>query len=588
MTKGGRAVLAAGVALGWGAAIEPVLAADPRPAKPAFCEIPRDWPYSRHAAPTVAEHGMVVSDAPLATRVGVAVLKGGGTAVDAAIATAFALAVVLPGAGNIGGGGFIVATVGGQKLALDFRETAPAAARRDMFLDDKGEPTDRSINGHLAAGVPGSVAGLWALHQKFGGQPWAELLEAAIHLAEEGFEVDADFARDVKSRAKTLGPFSASAKLYLPDDSPIATGARWRNPDLAQTLRLIAARGRDGFYQGETASRIVTEMRRGGGIVSEADLNAYQARWREPIVFTYRGHRIVSMPPPSSGGLALAILARQLESHDLRSLGWHSPAAIHVQAEAMRRAFAVRNEMLGDPDFVEVPQARLLSPEFVAGLMPSISMDRATPSELVSQIGVAAEPRHTTHFSVVDQRSNAVAMTTTINGWFGSGITVAGAGFLLNNEMDDFASKPGSPNKFGLVQGERNAIAPGKRMLSAMAPTIVLDSESRPMMVTGASGGPYIITTTFQLISHRLDYGMDAAASMSRPRIHHQHLPDVLYLEKGGFSEQQIVTLRRLGHRVEAFDVWENGGTIAATIERSDGRWWGVSDPRIHGLAAGY
>ncbi len=574
-------------AFGWGVAIEPALAADPQPARPGAREAPRDWPYSHPAAPAVAEHGMVVSDAPLATRVGVDVLKGGGTAADAAIATAFALAVVRPSAGNIGGGGFVVASIGGKSFALDFRETAPLAARRDMFLDDKGEPTDRSITGHLAVGVPGSVAGLWALHEKVGGKPWSELLQPAIRLSEEGFEVDGDFAGVVKWFAETLRRFPASATLFLPDSNPIAAGARWRNPDLAHTLRLIAMRGRDGFYQGETAGRIVAEMRRGGGIVSDADLNAYQAKWREPVVFTYRGHRIVSMPPPSSGGLSLALLVHQLEKNDLRSLGWHTPAAIHVQAEAMRRAFAVRNEALGDPDFVEIPQARLLSREFVAGLTP-ISMDHATPSRLVSPIGMVAEPRHTTHFSVVDQRGNAVALTTTLNGGFGSAVTVEGAGFFLNNEMDDFAGKPGSPNQVGLVQSERNTIAPGKRMLSSMAPTIVLDRASRPMLVTGASGGPYIITTVFQLISHRLDYGLDVAASMSAPRIHHQHLPDVLYLEKGGFSAEQTVPLLRLGHQLETFAVPESGWTVAATIEHRDGRWWGVSDPRMHGLAAGH
>jgi gamma-glutamyltranspeptidase/glutathione hydrolase len=583
--KGIQAVLAIAT-LGWLAA-QPALAPDRADEQATPREVPLDWPYPLDAPAAVAEHGMVVSDAPLASRVGLDVLRAGGSAVDAAIATAFALAVVLPGAGNVGGGGFLVAAVGGRELALDFRETAPSAAWRDMYLDDRGEPTERSIEGHLAAGVPGSVAGLWALHQKAGGKPWGELLRPAIRLADEGFEIDAELASDVKKHAERLGRSPAAAQLFLPEGHSLAAGARLKNPDLARTLRLVATRGHAGFYTGETAERIVAEMRRGGGIVSAADLRAYQARWREPVVFDYRGHRIVSMPPPSSGGLTLALIALQLAKYDLRSLGWHTPAALHVQAEAMRRAFAVRNEALGDPDFVDVPRGRLLSPKFAAALQPPISMERATASSLVSGAVPEAEPQHTTHFSVVDRRGNAVAMTTTLNSWFGSAVIVEGAGFLLNNEMDDFASKPGRANQFGLVQGERNAIAPGKRMLSAMTPTIVFDSASRPLLVTGAAGGPHIITAVFELVSNLLDYGLDVGASIRAPRFHHQHLPDVLCLEKGGFGDAGADSLRRLGHHVESFEVCD-GGSIAASIERRDGRWWGASDPRAAGLAAGY
>ena len=532
---------------------------------------------------------MVVSDAPLATQVGVDVLRSGGSAVDAAIATAFALAVVLPSAGNLGGGGFAVLHVNGQTTTLDFREVAPAAARRDMFLDERGAPTEKSVTGHLAVGVPGSVAGLWAVHQKFGTKTWAELLQPAIQLADNGFTVNADFSASTRDDAKRLKTFPASATLFLPGGRPLAEGTRWTNPELARTLRLIAQNGRDGFYKRDTADSIVAEMRRGGGIITHTDLEQYQPKWREPVEFTYRGHRIVSMPPPSSGGVTVALIAQQLEAYDLGRLGWHSAQSIHLQAEAMRRAFAVRNDVLGDPDFVAVDTARLSSKAFARQLQTSISLDRATPSSQVSgRTGTQADGTHTTHFSVADGFGNAVALTTTLNSGFGSAVTVGGAGFLLNDEMDDFASKPGAPNQFGLVQGEANAVAPGKRMLSAMTPTIVFGNDGRPLLITGASGGPYIITTVFQLLSDAIDYGMDIASAMSAPRMHHQHLPDELALEQDGFDAPTQQALKGLGHRLTFFAVPATGWTVAATIERRNQRWHGMADPRIHGLGAGY
>ena len=532
---------------------------------------------------------MVVSDAPIASRVGVNVLRSGGSAVDAAVATAFALAVVLPSAGNIGGGGFAVLNVNGQTAALDFREVASDAAHRDMFVDDHGVPNDKSVTGHLAVGVPGSVAGLWAMHQKFGTKKWAGLVQPAIQLAENGFTVDADFARFVADEAKRLRKFTASASLFLPDGKPPAAGTQWSCPELAHTLKRIAQNGSDGFYKHETADRIVAEMRRGGGIITHGDLEHYQPKWREPLMFTYRDYRIASMPPPSSGGVTLALIAQQLEAYDLARLGWHSAQSIHLQAEAMRRAFSVRNEVLGDPDFVAVNTARLSSKTFARQLQQSISRDRATPSAQVSgRIGMQDDGKHTTHFSVADVFGNVVAMTTTLNSAFGSAVTVGGAGFVLNNEMDDFTSKPGAPNQYGLVQGQANAIAPGKRMLSAMTPTIVFGKDGRPFLVTGASGGPYIITTVFQLLSDAIDYGMSLERAMSAPRIHHQHLPDELLLEKEGFAAPTMLELQRLGHRLTFFDVPATGWTVAATIERGDLRWQGMADPRIHGLAAGY
>jgi len=566
-------------------------AAPPQPAAPAATatvpRVPDGWSFPLDKPAAIGEQGMVVTDQALATEAGLAVLRDGGNAVDAAVATAFALAVVLPSAGNLGGGGFLVAHVDGTSHALDFRETAPAAGSRDMYLDASGGTGERSVTGHLAAGVPGSVAGLWAAHQKLGSKPWASLVEPAIRLAENGFEVDEYAARVIRAEAERLARFPASAALYLRDGKPLAAGTHLSNPDLARTLRRIAEHGRDGFYKGATADLLLAEMKRGKGIITARDLEGYEAKWRPPIAFEYRGHEVISMPPPSSGGLTLALIANQLATYDLAGLGWHTARAVHLQAESMRRAFAIRNEVLGDPDFVKFDQAELLSPAFSAALHATISTERATPSSEVSGRPARAESRQTTHFSVADGRGNAVALTTTINGWYGSAVTVAGAGFLLNNEMDDFAAKPGTPNMYGLVQGEANAIAPGKRMLSAMTPTIVLDRERRPLLVTGASGGPFIITTVFQAISNRLDYGLGVSALMQAPRLHHQHLPDALRLEKGGFDEAEVRELQRLGHDVRLFS-HDDDGSIGATIERRDGRWHGQSDPRITGLAKGY
>ena len=568
-----------------------VSACDRRPIPPngaAAPSVPAAWPHPLTAPDVAASHGVVVTDSPLASRVGADVLRKGGTAIDAAVATAFALAVTLPSAGNVGGGGFAVVSVNGQAAALDFRETAPAAATRNMYLDAQGAVTDRSVTGHLAAGVPGSVAGLWALHQKFGTKPWADLVNPAVALAEHGFVVDADFSSAIADDAKRLSKFPASAALFLPGGTNPAEGSTWSDPDLAQVLKRIAARGRDGFYTGETATLVVAEMKKGGGIVTREDLERYEPKWREPVAFTYRGRRVVSMPPPSSGGVTLAMIAQQLETYDLANLGWHSAASIHVQAEAMRRAFAVRNDVLGDPDFVTFDAGRLSSKAFARELQSSISLEHATPSSEVSgRSGNAHDGPHTTHFSVVDEAGNAVALTTTINSGFGSAATVSGAGFLLNNEMDDFAAKPGSPNQYGLVQGDPNAIAPGKRMLSAMTPTIVFGMDGKPAIVTGASGGPFIITTAWEIISNIVDYSMPASSAMSAPRLHHQHLPDEIALEQDGFDTSVQQALHSLGHRLTFFAVPKSGWTVAATIERR-GDWHGMADPRLHGESAGY
>jgi gamma-glutamyltranspeptidase/glutathione hydrolase len=549
--------------------------------------VPAAWPYPLDAKAASGTHGMVVTDAPLATEVGVRVLRDGGNAVDAAVAVAFALAVVLPSAGNLGGGGFLVTHLEGQDYALDFRETAPGAARRAMFLDERGEPDDRSLTGHLASGVPGSVAGLWEAHRRLGTKPWAALVEPAIALARDGFEIDADFAAEVRGDAERLARFPASAALFLPGGQPVAQGQRFRNTELARTLERIAKSGPRGFYEGPTADALVAEMERGHGILTRDDLAGYTAKWREPLAFPYRGKRVIGMPPPSSGGVALALIAGQLASTDLGRLGFRTPSAIHREVEAFRRAFAVRNSVLGDPDFVDVPLAHLLEPDFATELARSIDPDHATPSERVAPgVGADVEGRHTTHFSIADAHGNVAALTTTLNDSFGSAVTVAGGGFLLNNEMDDFAAKPGAPNLFGLVQGEANAIAPGKRMLSSMTPTIVLDERGEPLLVTGASGGPRIITATFLILSARIDHGLGIVAAASAPRFHHQHLPDVIAIEKAGLDEETVRALETMGHKIRWVD--PTATSLAATIERRDGHWYGVSDPRTHGLALGF
>lgn len=546
-----------------------------------------DWPYGVGAARlAVSSAGMVATDAPLATDAGAEVLLAGGNAVDAAVATAFALAVVHPCAGNIGGGGFaVLRTAGGEVSALDFRERAPLASTRDMFLDDRGELGEDSVTGHLAAGVPGSVAGLWELHAKGGSMAWPDLLAPAIRLAEEGFRADSNFCAAIEREADRLARFPASAELFLPGGSPVTPGSTWRDPELAEVLRRIAAEGPDGFYKGETAKLILDEMKRGGGLISREDLETYEAEWRRPVRFDYRGHTIYSMPPPSSGGLTLALIAKILEGFDLAANGWQSTENLHLTAEAMRRAFAYRNQFLGDPDFVDIQASLFTSDESAARLRDSISLARATPSEEVgaAQGGDGTEGSHTTHFSVVDGEGNALALTTTINLGFGSAVTVSGAGFLLNNEMDDFAAKPGSPNAFGLVQSEANAIAPGKRMLSSMTPAIV-EKDGRTLLVTGASGGPRIVNGVFQVISNLVDYEFGLTEALYAPRIHHQHLPDKIYYERGGLSESQISALKKLGHQVVPR---EGVIAVAASILRVGAYWTGSPDPRLGGSARG-
>jgi gamma-glutamyltranspeptidase/glutathione hydrolase len=544
---------------------------------------------------------VVVSTDVLASEVGAEVLAAGGNAVDAAVAVSFALAVVNPEAGNIGGGGFMVARMAdGSVATLDYREKAPLAASRDMYLDAEGNLTDGSVVGHLASGVPGSVAGMWEAHQRFGSMPWAELVQPAVELA-EGFPVRERFLNSLgESMVEALSAFQASATQFLPrDGAPPLVGDTLRQPDLARTMARIRDRGRDGFYLGETAELIVAEMERGGGLITARDLAEYEPAWRDPVVFDYRDYTVYSMAPSSSGGLTMAEAANILEGFDLPAMAFDSPQRIHLLAEAWRRAYADRNHYLGDPDFVEMPTEALQSDDYAAFRRETVRTDAATPSSQVgpgveaweglaspTPTGADTEGEHTTHFSIVDARGNAVSVTTTINSWYGSKVTVAGAGFVLNNEMDDFAAKPGTPNQFGLVQGENNAIAPGKRMLSAMSPAIVLDPAGELHMVTGTPGGATIITTVLQTILNVVDHGMTVSQAVQAPRVHHQHLPDQIWYEAGSLSPETLSGLRELGHTlVERGGV---SGDVQAIVIAGDGRLEAFSDPRRGGAAAGY
>jgi len=544
--------------------------------------VPSSWAYPLDAAAVTAPHAMVVSDSALATHVGAQVLARGGNAVDAAVATAFALAVTLPEAGNLGGGGFaLVRTADGQTYALDFREMAPAKATRDMYLDANGKPTDESLAGPRASGVPGSVAGYWALHQRLGSKPWPELLAPAIQLAEAGFPVNARMANGIKENQDRLAKSPASAKIFLPGGAPPAIDSTFKQPELATTLRRIADNGAAGFYDGPTAELIAEAMARTGGLITAADLTAYQAKWRTPIETQYRGYQILGVPLPSSGGTVVAQIAGILEGWELKQMGWHSADHLTLLAEAEQRAFADRNEYLGDPDFVAT-HPDLLADTYIAKRRATIDLRHATPSTKVRP-GLS-EGEHTTHFNVVDAKGGAVALTTTLNALYGSGVTIDGAGFLMNDEMDDFAVKPGTPNLFGLVQSENNKIEPGKRPLSSVSPTVVLDREGKVVFVGGGRGGSRIISATFQVMSNVLDFGMSVAPAVAAPRVHHQDLPDVLFLEPDGFRDEILKSLTARGFTLKSRGVIANSPAI---VRAKDGAWSAYADPRRGGGAEG-
>ncbi len=537
--------------------------------------------------PELAARGMVATQEATATQVGVSFLAAGGNAVDAAVAVAFALAVTLPQAGNLGGGGFMLVhhAASGETHAVDYRETAPAAAHRDMFLDAAGNVDEvRSRYSHASAGVPGTVAGLVLALERFGTMPLAQVMAPAIGLARDGFIVTRELARSLAERAERLARNPAAARIYLePDGSAPRPGERLVQRDLAASLARIAEEGPNAFYRGEIARRIAADMRANGGLIQEADLAAYEAKLRAPVTGSYRDHVVASMPPPSSGGVHLIQILNVLEGYPVGFLGHNGADTIHLMAEAMKLAYADRSRHLGDPDHVPVPVAGLVSKRYAADLRRLISLDAARPSSLIAPGRPGAyESPDTTHFSVMDAAGNVVSNTYTINFSYGSGIVAEGTGILLNNEMDDFSAKPGVPNAYGLVGGEANAIAPGKRPLSSMTPTIVF-RDGLPLLATGSPGGSRIITTTAQVIMNVVDHGMNVAAAVAAPRVHHQWLPDRLRVEHG-LSPDTLVLLRARGHEVEVGDAMGS----ANSVMRVDGGFAGAADPRRPGaLAAG-
>lgn len=538
--------------------------------------------------PAFGREAMVVSQEARATRIGLDVLRRGGNAVDAAVAIGFALAVTLPRAGNLGGGGFMLAHLAetGETHALDYRETAPAGASRDMFLDAAGRVDEEKARySHAAAGVPGTVAGLAYAARHWGTRPLAELVAPAIRLAEEGIAVTAALAETLNARRERLAKWPASRAIFIrPDGRPWAPGDRLVQADLARTLRRIAEHGAAGFYEGPTAEAIAADMAAHGGLITAEDLGGYRPVPRQPARGTYRGWRVASMPPPSSGGAHLVQLLNILEGYPLAAMGHNGAATIHVMAEAMKLAYADRAAHLGDPDFWPVPLAGLTSKTYAAELRARIDPERARPA---AEIGAGAPALHegeqTTHFSIVDAQGNAVANTYTINFSYGSGIVAAGTGVLLNNEMDDFSAKAGVPNAYGLIGGEANAILPGKRPLSSMTPTILF-RDGAPALVTGSPGGSRIITTVLQIVLNVVDHGMNVAEATAAPRVHHQWLPDELRIEEG-LSPDTLRILRELGHAPVVKDAM--GATMS--ILRVEGGWTGAADPRVRGaLALGY
>ncbi|MDJ0906835.1 MAG: gamma-glutamyltransferase [Woeseiaceae bacterium] len=536
--------------------------------------------YNEVHHPVYGQSGMVASQHLVAAEVGAAVLEEGGTAVDAAIATGFALAVTLPRAGNIGGGGFMLVydAESGATTAIDYREMAPLRATRDMFLDENGDADpELSRNSHLASGVPGTVAGFWMAHRQFGKLPWSRLLEPAIALARDGIVVSRDLAAQLQRRKERNCRNAATCGYFYKDDgAPFGFGESLVQSDLAKTLQLIADEGPDAFYKGAIAEKIVAEMEAGGGLIDMASLAAYKPVVREAISTNYRGYDVVTMPPPSSGGVHVLQMLNVLSHFPVADMGRGSADKIHLLAEVMRLAYADRSKHLGDPDFYEVPVGWLLSDEYAAELSATIDMQRARPSaEVAPGVPPVHESEDTTHFSVMDAAGNVVANTYTLNGSYGSAISVPGAGFLLNNEMEDFVSKPGTPNMFGLLGGEANAVQALKRPLSSMTPVIVF-KDGEPWFATGSPGGARIITAVLQMIVNVIDHGMNIADAKHRPRIHHQWFPDKLTIEVG-FGVDTIRLLEERGHTV---DIRGSLGTSLQSVAYKDGLFRGASDPR--------
>ncbi|MCI0436821.1 MAG: gamma-glutamyltransferase [Gemmatimonadetes bacterium] len=542
---------------------------------------------SRPNEPVRAERGMVVSASEVASRVGADVLRAGGNAVDAAIATGFALAVTHPTAGNIGGGGFMVIRwPDGRTSALDFREKAPLASNAGMFLDANGEYSSQiHHNSHSAVGVPGTVAGFALAHEKYGSVAWSGLVAPAVRLAADGFTVSENLARSLSGVLQSMERYPASVAAFSKNGTPYGEGETLRQPDLARTLERIMSGGRDGFYRGETARLIAEEMRRGGGLITEEDLARYQAKERTPIKGTFRGYELTSMPPPSSGGIAMVEMLNILEGYDLRAMGHNSAEYVHHLVEAMRRAYLDRARWVADTDFAEVPVARLTSKEYASTLRATIDASKASQSA-VADIVQSGESPETTHYSVVDASGMAVSVTYTLEAGYGSKIVVPGGGFLLNNEMGDFNAAPGLTTPAGLIGTEPNLARPEQRMLSSMTPSIV-SKDGRLVAIVGSPGGRTIINTVMQVILNVVEFGMDIQQAVDAARTHHQWLPDRVSIEEGGITEAIAERLRQMGHEVRVGG--RQGSAHSIMIDPLTGHRLGAADPRDRdGGAVGY
>jgi gamma-glutamyltranspeptidase / glutathione hydrolase len=554
----------------------------------AFLIIVCNTPVQENEASTkLIDSGMVVSAHPQASKIGLDILKKGGNAVDAAVATGFALAVCYPTAGNIGGGGFMVFRFNdGATASIDFREKAPAKAGRDMFLNkSKSVVENMSLYTHAASGVPGSVDGMIEAHKKYGILPFEDVIQPAIELAKNGFIVAQKQAGSLNSSIEKFVRLNNHRVEFVKKKGMWVPGDTIRQPDLAKTLQLIKQKGRDGFYKGEVAEKIVAEMKRGNGLISLEDLKNYKSVWREPVTANYKGYKVISMAPPSSGGIALIQLLKMIEKFPVEAWTGKEDKTTHLMIEAMRRVYADRSEYLGDADFYKVPMVGLLDSAYIAGRMADFDSIKATPSRLIKPGSPKTdESEETTHYSVTDRWGNAVSVTTTINGGYGSHIVVKGAGFLLNNEMDDFSIKPGAPNMYGLIGGNANAIEPNKRMLSSMTPTII-EKDNKLFMVVGSPGGSTIITSVFQVIIQVIEKKMDMQSAVSAPRFHHQWMPDEVFIEEGRFEQTFIDKLAAYGHHIRTRG---SLGRVDAILLTSDGRYQGGADPRGDDTALGY
>ncbi|GAB4022000.1 gamma-glutamyltransferase [Spirosoma migulaei] len=556
-------------------------------------EDPTVKPFFSDRVGVTGRNGMVASAHPEASQVGLNILKAGGNAVDAAVAVQFALAVVYPGAGNIGGGGFMVYRDNvGKAYTLDYREKAPGRATQNMYLDSLGNVRPGlSISGHLASGVPGSVDGMAEAHKRFGKLTWTQVIQPAIDLAAKGFaltERDALGLNRIKTDLNTINP----GKTYFLKSAVLTDTVTWHKgelfvqSDLAKTLQRIQAQGRAGFYEGETARLLAEEMVRGKGLITEEDLKNYHSVWREPIQAKYKEYNVITMPPTSSGGVALLQMMRLTEPYPLRKWGWNRDSTVQVMIEAERRVYADRAKFLGDPDFVKVPVSQLISPDYLRTRWTDFSWAKATDSKDVKGGTIPGyESLETTHFSVVDKEGNAVSITTTLNGGYGSRVVIGGAGFFMNNEMDDFSVKPGVPNMFGLIGNQANAIAPNKRMLSSMTPTI-LEKDGKLFMVVGTPGGSTIITSVYQTILNVIEHGMTMQQAVNALKFHHQWLPDKTIFENGAFSDATIQALQNRGYTLEKLT--NTLGRMDCVLIRPDGSYEGASDPRADNTARGY